>query len=52
MRQHWAAEQQAVAVVPGVAFHAPDYVRLSYALSLEKSKMGLERLQAFCAGLR
>nr|WP_309380473.1 pyridoxal phosphate-dependent aminotransferase [Cerasicoccus frondis] len=44
-------EDELVAVVPGVAFGADDYVRLSYATSDEVISKGLERLERFCKGL-
>ncbi|MEM9448956.1 MAG: pyridoxal phosphate-dependent aminotransferase [Cyanobacteria bacterium P01_E01_bin.6] len=36
-----------VAAIPGVAFNADDYIRISYAASLETIHKGLERLSAF-----
>ena len=36
-----------VAVVPGTGFGAPDFVRWSYATSLENIKAGLDRLEKF-----
>ncbi|MDY5584516.1 MAG: pyridoxal phosphate-dependent aminotransferase [Arcanobacterium sp.] len=38
-------EEAEVAVVPGEAFGAPGYIRLSYALSDDDIKTGIERLQ-------
>ena len=38
-------EKQLVAVVPGTGFAAPDYVRWSYATSLENIKEGIDRLE-------
>jgi len=40
-------EKYKVAVVPGVAFGANDYVRLSYATSMENIKKGLDRIEKF-----
>ncbi len=40
------AEKQ-VAVVPGVAFEAEGYCRLSYAVSLEQINKGLDRIEEF-----
>ena len=40
-------EQEKVAVVPGDSFGAPSYIRLSYALSLEDIKKGLDRIENF-----
>jgi aspartate aminotransferase len=36
-----------VAVVPGEAFGAPGYLRLSYATSIERIEEGLRRLERF-----
>ena len=38
-------EEELVAVVPGNGFEAPDYVRWSYATSLENIKEGIDRLE-------
>lgn len=40
-------ENQKVAVVPGIAFGDDRYVRLSYAVSIEIIKKGLDRIEAF-----
>ncbi len=40
-------EREHVAVVPGAAFGAPGYLRLSYATSIERIEEGLRRLQRF-----
>ena len=45
-------EKEKVALVPGSAFGAEGYARLSYATSDEIIKKGLERLARFCATLR
>jgi len=45
-------EKENVAVVPGVAFGADNYVRLSYALSLENMRKGLERIAGFASKLK
>jgi aspartate aminotransferase len=45
-------EDEKVAVVPGIAFGADSYVRISYATSLENLEKGLERFDRFCRGLR
>ncbi len=42
-------EEELVAVVPGIAFGAEGYVRVSYATSDEILKKGLERIANFCA---
>ena len=39
-----------VAVVPGTGFGAPDFVRWSYATSMENIKEGLDRLEKFLKG--
>lgn len=44
-------EAEKVAAVPGVAFGADEYIRLSYATSMANLEKGLERLERFCAGL-
>src|SRR5205823_3144567 len=44
-------EAEKVAAVPGVAFGADDYCRISYATSMANIQKGLERLEKFCAGL-
>lgn len=38
-----------VAVVPGAGFGAPNFVRWSYATSMDNIKAGLDRLEAFLA---
>ncbi len=45
-------EEKLVAVVPGVAFGADDYVRLSYATSDAVIEKGLGRLAEFCNSLK
>jgi aspartate aminotransferase len=40
-------EKEKVAVVPGEAFGAPGYLRLSYATSIERIEEGLRRLNHF-----
>jgi aspartate aminotransferase len=45
-------EQEKVAAVPGSAFGAEGYLRLSYATSDEIIKKGVERLARFCARLK
>ena len=44
------AEKQ-TAVVPGIAFEAEGYCRLSYATSLEQINKGLDRIEAFVSEL-
>ncbi len=45
-------EEELVAVVPGSAFGADDYVRLSYAVDEGTIAKGLERIARFCAKLK
>lgn len=45
-------DEENVAVVPGSAFGAEGYIRLSYATSDAVIEKGLERLARFCARLR
>ena len=45
-------EQEKVAAVPGIAFGADDYLRISYATSLANIEKGLDRLEKFCKGLK
>jgi aspartate aminotransferase len=45
-------EEARVAVVPGSAFGAPGYLRLSYATSMEKIREGLRRISAAAAKLK
>jgi aspartate aminotransferase len=40
-------EHAQVAAVPGTGFGAPDYVRLSYALSMEQIVKGMDRIEKF-----
>src|SRR5947208_6891426 len=45
-------EQEKVAAVPGIAFGADDYLRLSYATSMANIEKGLERIARFCQTLK
>ncbi len=45
-------EQEKVAAVPGVAFGADDYIRISYATSLANIEKGLGRMDSFVRGLK
>ncbi len=45
-------DQEKVAAVPGSAFGAEGYLRLSYATSDEIIQKGVTRLTKFCAGLK
>lgn len=44
-------EQEKVVAVPGIAFGADDYIRLSHATSLTKIEKGLSRMHKFCREL-
>jgi aspartate aminotransferase len=44
-------DEQKVAAVPGSAFGAPGFLRISYATADETLQKGLDRLGKFCAGL-
>lgn len=44
-------EKELVALVPGVAFGADKYVRLSYACADATIEKGIERLRRYCSGL-
>jgi aspartate aminotransferase len=44
-------EAEKVAAVPGIAFGADDYIRLSYATSMANIEKGLERIDRFCQTL-
>lgn len=43
-------EEEHVAVVPGSGFGAPDYIRISYATSMEQLEKGLARIKRFVEG--
>jgi len=45
-------EQEKVAAVPGIAFGADDYLRISYATSMANLEKGLERIERFVRGLK
>lgn len=45
-------EQEKVAAVPGIAFGADDYIRLSYATGMANIEKGLDRLEKFVKGLQ
>ena len=44
-------EQEKVAAVPGIAFGADDYLRISYATSMANIEKGLDRVEKFCTTL-
>lgn len=45
-------KEKLVATVPGTGFAAPDYIRLSYALSMENIEKGLDRIESFVNELK
>src|SRR5215470_135965 len=45
-------EAEKVAAVPGIAFGADDYLRISYATSMASIEKGLERMDKFVRGLK
>jgi aspartate aminotransferase len=45
-------EQEKVAAVPGIAFGADDYLRISYATGMANIEKGLDRLDKFVRGLK
>jgi aspartate aminotransferase len=45
-------EERKVAAVPGIAFGADDYLRISYATSMANIEKGLDRLDKFVRGLK
>jgi len=44
-------EAEKVAAVPGIAFGADDYIRVSYATSMANIQKGLDRIEKFCQTL-
>jgi aspartate aminotransferase len=44
-------EAEKVAAVPGIAFGADDYLRISYATSMANIEKGLERIEKFARSL-
>ena len=38
--------------MPGIAFGADDYLRISYATGMANIEKGLDRLEKFCKGLK
>jgi len=44
-------EAEKVAAVPGIAFGADDYIRISYATSMANLEKGLDRMERFCRSL-
>jgi aspartate aminotransferase len=48
----WLLTEASVAVVPGSAFGAPDYIRLSYATSLEKLDKAIDNIAKAMAEMK
>lgn len=48
----WLLDDARVAAVPGAAFGADDYIRISYATSMERIQEGVERLRKAVTGLK
>jgi aspartate aminotransferase len=44
-------DEQKVAAVPGIAFGADNYIRISYATSMQNIEKGLDRIEKFASGL-
>jgi aspartate aminotransferase len=44
-------DREKVAVIPGLAFGADEYIRISYATSMENLEKGLDRLEKFIRSL-
>ncbi len=44
-------EKEKVAVIPGIAFGVDNYIRLSYATSMENIKNGLDRIERFAQNI-
>lgn len=47
----WLLDEARVAVVPGAAFGADEFIRISYATSMERIREGVERIRTAVAGL-
>ena len=45
-------ENEKVAVIPGIAFGSDNYIRLSYATSMDNIKEGLDRIEKFALELK
>ena len=45
-------DEKYVAAVPGTAFLAPGYIRLSYACSMQNIKEGMKRIKEFVEGVK
>lgn len=48
---NYLLEKEKVAVIPGIAFGVDNYVRLSYATSMENIKNGLDRIERFAENI-
>ena len=44
-------EKEKVAVIPGIAFGNDNYIRLSYATSMENIEEGIRRIEKFIKSL-
>jgi aspartate aminotransferase len=44
-------EQEKVAAVPGIAFGADDFIRISYATGMAEIEKGLDRIEKFAKSL-
>ena len=51
LRLYRLLEQEKVAAVPGIAFGADAYIRISYATSMANLEKGLERIERFARSL-
>lgn len=45
-------EKEKVAVIPGIAFGVDNFIRLSYATSMENIKNGLDRIESFVNSIK
>jgi len=45
-------EKEKVAVIPGIAFGVDNFIRLSYATSIDNIKNGLNRIESFVNGIK
>ena len=45
-------DEEKVAVIPGTGFGLDDYIRLSYATSMELIEKGIDRISAFLSKIK
>lgn len=45
-------EEKNTAVIPGIGFGSDQYIRLSYAISIESIEKGLNRIEQFLSGIK